>query len=118
MIRISMNVKSRGTIKSSFSPKGRIDELKNLRYKTLYIANYESVSCWFHGSSFKGFSIVFLALRLAKVELSLKSNGMWFFRHFFAPYLFHRSRNNWRDKLRSSFGSKKMSRKPHLKLLR
>ena len=38
--------------------------------------------CWFHGSSFKGFSIVFPAPWLAKVESSQKSNGMWFFRHF------------------------------------
>ena len=43
---------------------------------------------------------------------------MWFFRHFFAPYLFHRSRNNRRDKLRSMFWREKMFRKPHLKLLR
>ena len=43
---------------------------------------------------------------------------MWFFRHFFAPYLFHRSRNNRRDKLRSKFWREKMFRKPHLKLLR
>ena len=36
------------------------------------------MSCWFHGSSFKGFSIVFPAPWLAKVESSQKSNGMWF----------------------------------------
>ena len=52
--------------------------------------------CWFHGSSSKGFSIVFPAPWLAKVESSQKSTGMWFFRHFFAPFLFNRSRNNWR----------------------
>ena len=46
------------------------------------------------------------------------SNGMWFFRHFFTPYLFHRSRNNRRDKLRSKCWREKMFRKPHLKLLR
>ena len=73
---------------------------------------------WFHGSSFKGFSIVFPAPWLAKVESSQKSNGMWFFRHFFAPFLFHRSRNNGLDKLRSKFWREKMFRKPHLKLLR
>ena len=55
---------------------------------------------------------------LAQVESSQKSNGMWFSRHFFAPYLFHRSRNNRRDKLRSKFWREKMFRKPHLKLLR
>ena len=53
-------------------------------------------NCWFHGSSFKGFSIVFPAPLLAKVESSQKLTGMWFFRHFFAPFLFHRSRNNSR----------------------
>ena len=36
------------------------------------------INCWFYGSSFKGLSIVFLALWLAKVESSQKSNGMWF----------------------------------------
>ena len=74
--------------------------------------------CWFHGSSFKGFSIVFPAPLLAKVESSQKSNGMWFFRHFFAPFLFHRSRNNRRYNQPSKFWREKMSRKPHLKLLR
>ena len=39
-------------------------------------------ACWFHGSSFKGFSIVFLAPWLAKVKSFQKLNGMWFFRHF------------------------------------
>ena len=73
---------------------------------------------WFHGNSFKGFSIVFPAPWLAKVESSQKSNGMWFFRQFFAPYLFDRRRNNSRDKLRSKFWPEKMFRKPHLKLLR
>ena len=43
---------------------------------------------------------------------------MWFSRHFFAPFLFDRSRNNRRDKLRSKFWSEKMFRKLHLKLLR
>ena len=52
-----------------------------------------SNSCWFDGSSFKGFSIVFPAPWLAKVESSQKSKGMWFFRHFFVPSLFDRSRN-------------------------
>ena len=64
------------------------------------------------------FSIVFPAPWLAEVESSLKSNGMWLFRHFFAPYLFDRSRNNRRDKLRSKFWREKMFGKPHLKLLR
>ena len=67
------------------------------------------MTCWFHRSSFYGFSIVFPAPWLAKVESSQKSNGMWFFRHFFAPYLFHRSRNNRRDKLRSKFWREKCS---------
>ena len=74
--------------------------------------------CWFHGSSFKGFSIVFPAPWLAEVESSQKTNGMWFFKHFFAPYLFHRSRNNRFDKLRSKFWREKMFRKPYSKLLR
>ena len=73
--------------------------------------------CWFHGSSFRGLSIVFPAPWLAKVESSQKWNGMWFSRHFFAPYLFHRSRNNRRYKLHSKFWREKMFRKPHLKLL-
>ena len=77
-----------------------------------------NVTCWFHGSSFKGFSIVFPALWLVKVESSQKSNGMWSFRHFFAPYWFHHSRNNGRDKLRTKFCREKMFTKPHLKLLR
>ena len=34
--------------------------------------------CWFHGNSFKGFSFVFSAPWLAKVESSQKWNGMWF----------------------------------------
>ena len=74
--------------------------------------------CLFHGNFFKAFSIVFPAPWLAKVESSQKSNGMWFFRHFFAPYLFHRSRSNRRDKLRSKVWREKMFGKPHLKLLR
>ena len=44
-------------------------------------------SCWFHGSSFKGFSIVFPVFRLAKVESSQKSNRTWLFLHFFAPHI-------------------------------
>ena len=74
--------------------------------------------CWFHGSSFKGFPIVFPVPWLAKVESSQKSNGMWFFRHCFAQYLFHPSRNNRCHKQRSKFWREKMFRKPHLKLLR
>ena len=42
-----------------------------------------------------------------KVESSQKSNGMWFFRHSFGPYLFHCSRNNRGDKLRSKFWREK-----------
>ena len=71
-----------------------------------------------HGSFFKTFSIVLPAPWLAKVESSQKSNGIWFFRHFFAPYLFHSSRNNRHDKLHSKFWREKIFRKPHLKLLR
>ena len=82
------------------------------------ITNHQRLICWFLGSSFKGFSMFFPAPSLAKVESSQKSNEMWFFRHFFAPYLFDRSRNNRRDKLRSKFWGEKMFRKPHLKLLR
>ena len=77
-----------------------------LRYEGTFRNN-----CWFHGSSFKGFSIVFPAPWLAKVESSQKSNGMWFFRHFFAPYLFDRSRNNRRYKQPSRFSREKMFRK-------
>ena len=48
----------------------------------------------------------------------LKSRMDVVFQTFFAPYLFHRSRNNRRDKLHSKFWREKMFRKPHLKLLR
>ena len=37
---------------------------------------------------------------------------------FSRHYLFNRSRNNWRDKLRSKFWRGKIFRKPHLKLIR
>ena len=88
----------------------RADSILGLRSQWNY--------CWFHGSSFKGFSIVFPAPWLAKVESSQKSNGMWFFRHIFAPFLFHRSKSNRLDKLQSKFWREKMFRKPHLKPLR
>ena len=52
--------------------------------------------CWLQGSSFKGFSIVFQ-----------KSNRMWFFGHFFAPYLQQCNKNNTSDKLRSTFWREK-----------
>ena len=39
---------------------------------------FKWVHCWFHGSSFIGSSIVFLALRLAKIESSQKLNRMCF----------------------------------------
>ena len=77
-----------------------------------------SVFCWSHGSSFKDYSIVVPVPWLAKVESSQKSNGMWFFRHFFVPDLFHCSRINRRNKLRSKFWREKMFRKPDLKPLR
>ena len=54
---------------------------------------------WFHRSSFKGFSIVFPAPWLAKVESSQKSNGTWLFRHFFAGV----------TNYAASFGTKKCS---------
>ena len=60
----------------------------------------------------------FPAPRLAKLNHLKSVFGMWFLRHFFTPYLFHRSRKNRRDKLRGKFRSEKMFRKPHLKLLR
>ena len=82
-----------------------ICNLRRVRHSLTYLLSI----CWFHGSSFKGFSIVFPAPWLAKVKSSQKSNGMWFFRHFFAPHLFHRSRNNRRDKLRSKFWREKCS---------
>ena len=37
----------------------------------------------------------------------LKSGMECGFKTFFAPYLFHRRGNNWRDKLRSKFWRKK-----------
>ena len=74
--------------------------------------------CWFSWKLLQRLFYCFPAPWLAKVESPQKSNGMWFFGHFFAPYLFHRSRNNRRDKLRSKFWREKMFRKPHLKLLR
>ena len=66
----------------------------------------ELVPCWCHN---KGFSIVFRDHLLAKVESSQKSIGMWFFRHSFAPYLFHHGRNNRLGRLRSKFWRKKCS---------
>ena len=53
--------------------------------------------------------MVIPALSLAKVESSQKSNGMWFFRHFFAPFLFHHSKTNRLDNYAASFGAKKCS---------
>ena len=64
---------------------------------------------------FKGFSIVFPVPRLAKVELSQKSNGMWFFRHFICSTV---AETIGVTNYAASFGAKKMFRKPHLKLLR
>ena len=40
------------------------------------------VYCWFHGSSFKGFCIVFPFFWLANIESSRKLNRMWFSGHF------------------------------------
>ena len=77
-----------------------------------------NITCWFDGSSFKGFSIVFPAPWLAKSWIISKVEWNVVFQTFFAPYLFHRSRNNRRDKLRSKFWRENMFRKPHLKLLR
>ena len=58
-------------------------QLNNIRRSVAaYLTIASFTSCWFHGSSFKGFSIVFPAPWLAKVESSQKSNGMWLFRHF------------------------------------
>ena len=101
-------------------PKGRGRQLMNFYFMhcRTFAIGPQKTTCWFHGSSFKGFSIVFPAPWLAKVESSQKSNGMWFLRHFFAPFLSHRSKNNRLDKLRSTFWREKMFRKPHLKLLR
>ena len=76
-------------------------------------------SCWFHRSSFKGFSIVFPVFWLANVESSQKSNRMWFSGHFVAPYLFHGKKRTIRvTNYATSFGAKKVFRKPSLKLLR
>ena len=66
----------------------------------------------------KAFLLFFLAPCLPKDESAQKSNGRWFFRHFFTQYLFHRSRNNRRDKLRSKLSREKMFGQPHLKLPR
>ena len=72
-----------------------------------------SPCCWFHGSSFKGSSVVFLVFWLAKVESSQKSNRTLYFRHFFAPYLWRCNRNNMSDKLHNTFWRGKMFRKPN-----
>ena len=66
----------------------------------------------------KVFLLFFLLPDWLKLNHLKTSNGMWFFRHFFAPYLFERSRNNRRYKQPSKFWREKMFRKPHLKLLR
>ena len=57
-----------------------------------YALFIHTLTCWFHGSSFKGVSIVFPVFLLAKVESSQKSNPevesnmvFWtFFRAIFA----------------------------------
>ena len=89
------------------------DTLKN---GTSRVGLYGGVPPGFHGSSFKGFLLFFLLPDWLKLN-HLKS-GMGGFRRFFVSYLFHRSRNNRRDKLRSKFWCEKMFRQPHLKLLK
>ena len=74
--------------------------------------------CWFHGSSFKVFSIVFPLFWLAKVESSQKSNRTWYFGHFFAPICSAVTETIRVTNYATSFGAEKMFRKPSLKLLR
>ena len=65
--------------------------------------------CWLHRSSFKGYSTVFPAPSLAKVESSQKSNGMWFpdifSRHFCSTVAKTIGLTNYA----TSFGAKKCS---------
>ena len=80
---------------------------------------------WFDGSTEAPSKVLLLFLLLfflsAKVESSQKWNRTWFFGHFFGPYLYISSAvaetirviNN-----ATSFGAKKMFRKPSLKLLK
>ena len=75
-------------------------------------------TCWFHGSSFKGFSIVFPAPRLAEVESSQKSNGIYVFRHFSRHSCSTIAESIGLTNYAASFDAKKMFRKPKLKMLK
>ena len=55
------------------------DKQKTISQSTAGICIYaERMSCWFHGSSLEGFSIVFPVFWLAKVESSQMSNELGF----------------------------------------
>ena len=86
----------------------------NLKYLPIKLLEI----CWFHGSSFKGFSIVFLLSDWLKLN-HLKSRmecgfSDIFSRHFCSTIAETIGVTNYA----ASFGVKKMFRKPHLKLLR
>ena len=79
---------------------------------------FTDINCWFHGSSFKGFSIVFLLIDWLKLN-HLKSRmecgfSDIFSRHFCSTVAETIGLTNHA----ANFGAKKMFRKPHLKLLR
>ena len=65
--------------------------------------------CWFHGSSFKGYSIVFPAPWLAKVKLSQKSNRMWFSDIFSRHFCSTVAKTIGVTNYAASFGAKKCS---------
>ena len=66
-------------------------------------------TCWFQGSSFKGFSIVFPVFWLAKVESSQKSNRTWVFGHFSRYICSAVTETMWVTNYPTSFGPKKCS---------
>ena len=89
-----------------------------LAYVWTHLLASELTSCWFHGSSFKGFSIVFPVFWLAKFESSQKSNRMWFFGDLLHHICSALTETIWVTNYATSFGAKKMFRKPSSKLLR
>ena len=74
--------------------------------------------CWFHGSSFKGFSIVFLLPDWLKLN-HLKSRTECGFSDIFLHHICSTvAEIIGMTNYAASFGAKKCFRKPHLKLLR
>ena len=67
-----------------------------------------SVYCWLDGSSFKGFSVVFLSDWVNSNHLKSGPNADFW--TFFAPYSLRRNRNNKSNKLCNTLWGKKCSR--------